>query len=389
MREGIPIQTLLWRTFTPAIVVIAIALGALVYSRLYDTILDGFSRKLVTTSALTGALIDPADHDWLIAQAVKPDADPEALEATPQYRRNVEPLRRIRRELGLTYLYSQVLGGPKDVFYVLDGTEGEEHSSIGAADELPAATRTGLRRAQTDGTIYISPIEFQEQWGLLKTAAAPMRGADGAITATAGADVNISVIQVATQNALFVSAMIGAASLLASALMTIWIVRWVAQPIEGLKGDALRIAVGDRAPPTALKAPREVARLREALADLAAHLTGSMRAAWTETLAHDRARNHETLAAALDGEGEVALADDGARRVIWAPPPHAGPEAALERAAMVDLAARFAADPELTAGWRGLALAEHGAVLAVDRKSGRAERASGSADAAAAWEAGA
>ena len=57
--EGTRIQTLLWRTFTPAIVLVAIGLGALVYTRLYDTILDGFARKLVTTSSLTGFRVTP------------------------------------------------------------------------------------------------------------------------------------------------------------------------------------------------------------------------------------------------------------------------------------------------------------------------------------------
>ena len=244
--EGTPIQTLLWRTFTPAIVVLAIGLGALVYTRLYDTILDGFSRKLVTTSALVGALIDPADHDFLI-QAARVRAPAESVEAMTQYQRNVAPMRRIRRELELTYLYSQVLGGTQDVIYVLDATEGDEHSPIGAEDELTPETRAGLRKTQADGSLYVSPIEFQEQWGLLKTAAAPVRDRQGKAVATAGADVNISVIEVATQNALLVSALIGVASLLASAMVTLLIVRWVARPIEALKAEALRIAAGDRA----------------------------------------------------------------------------------------------------------------------------------------------
>jgi hypothetical protein len=139
-----------------------------------------------------------------------------------------------------------------------------------------------------------------------------------------------------------------------------------------------------------MRAPREVARLREALADLAIHLTAVMRAAWSETLAHDRARNRETLEAALGGAaaGAVILFDDGATRGVWTPPAEGGSETALERQAMADLAARFAADPALAADWRALALAERGAVIAVDAASGKAERVCGSAAAARAWEAG-
>ncbi|MBU1374430.1 MAG: histidine kinase [Alphaproteobacteria bacterium] len=354
--DGIPIKSLLWRTFTPAIVILAVVLGALVYNRLYDTILDGFSRKLIATSALTGALIDPADHDFLI-RAAQVRAPAESVEAMPQYLRNVEPMRQIRKDLGLTYLYSQVLGGTKDVIYVLDSTVGEEHSNIGAEDELTAETRIGLGRTTRDGTPYVSPIEFQEQWGLLKTAAAPIRSRTGKIVATAGADVNISVIEVATQNALFASALIGVASLIASAIVTWLIVRWVALPIEGLKADALRIAAGDRAPPTQTASPREVSRLRGALADLAVHLVASMRSAWTDTLGRDRARNVELLSGVLGAAGPVTLVEG----VVWEASDD-GLEARLERRAMTLLAERFAADTTLAKAWRDLVRPVHGTV---------------------------
>lgn len=356
--DGIPIKALLWRTFTPAIVLLAIGLGALTYSRLYATILDGFSRKLLTVSALSGALLDPRDHDFLI-QAATVGAPADLMEARPEYLRQVTPLRRIRSELDLTYLYTQMLGGTKDVIYVLDSTLGEEHSAIGSEDELTAETRAGLKNVQQAGTIYVSPIEFQEQWGLLKTAAAPVRNQEGRIVATAGADVNISVIEVATQNALFASALIGVASLLVSALVTLLIARWVAAPIEGLKAEALRVAAGDRDPPAATRSPREVSRLRGALTDLASYLTTSMRVAWTETLAHDRARNVEVLDAVLGHAEPVVLVEDKARRIVWRPAADSL-DARLERKAMSALAGRFARDRKLAARWRELAVTAHG-----------------------------
>src|SRR3546814_16957963 len=95
------IQTLLLRTFLPAVVVVAILLAGLVYNRLYASILDGFERKLVTASALTGAMIDPADHDRLI-RAAPAGENPQAVEATPPYRRSVAPIPRLRAESTLT-----------------------------------------------------------------------------------------------------------------------------------------------------------------------------------------------------------------------------------------------------------------------------------------------
>ena len=142
----------------------------------------------------------------------------------------------------------------------------------------PSFHANGLSWFSAKGSVYVSPIQYQAQWGLLKTAAAPLRSASGRIAATMGADVNISVIQVATQNALFASALIGVASLLACALATLLILRFVAQPIEGLKADALRIAAGDRAPPQALRAPREVTALRAALGERAGTLFSALTA---------------------------------------------------------------------------------------------------------------
>lgn len=359
-REARPLKSRLWRTFTPAIVVLAIGLGGLVYTRLYDTILDGFSRKLVTTSALVGALIDPKDHDFLI-RAAEVRAPAESVEAMDQYLRNVEPMRRIRRDLDLTYLYTQVLGGTKDVIYVLDATEGEEHSPIGAEDELTEETRAGLRRTEAGGPIYVSPIEFQEQWGLLKTAAAPVRNSQGRIVATAGADVNISVIEVATQNALFASALIGLLSLLASAGVTFLIVRWVVVPIEGLKAEALRIAAGDRAPPAATPAPREVLRLRTALAELAARLIDDMRETWNSAKTEDRRRDETLLRDSLPPAAPVRIGEAGQRTVLWCPADDSL-EARLEAHAMTILAARLAADTRSAQGWAARVVARHGEI---------------------------
>src|SRR3546814_20281941 len=123
-------------------------------------------------------------------------------------------------------------------------------SSDLSEDELTNETRIGLTRVQDSGAVYVSPIEYQEQWGLLKTAAAPVYGVDGSITGSAGADVNISVIQVATQNALFMSAMIGIGSILACILVAMALVRRIARPIEALTAAMLKIAGGGPPPLT-------------------------------------------------------------------------------------------------------------------------------------------
>jgi hypothetical protein len=339
--EGIPIQTLLLRVFLPAVAVVALGLGLLSYNRLYDTILDGFDRKLITTSALTAAMIDGRDHDRLIAIA-RTEPETDAAEHSPEYLRAVVPMRRIRNELDITYLYTQVLGGKKDIIYVLDSTEGDEHSQIGSEDDLPKETLAGVRRAQTRGSIHLSPIEYQEQWGLLKTAAAPLRGAHGRIVATAGADVNVSLIRTATQNALFTSVVIGMASLLACTLVILMIVRSIAQPLDRLRQEALRIAGGDHRPLAAFPAPSDIADLRDALAESTSAMTSDLAAARSRALTAQQEAGVAALAAELAALAagsplhfEGTVVDDT--------------DAMLRRAAAAHLADRAAADPALAA----------------------------------------
>ncbi|WP_052730274.1 HAMP domain-containing protein [Sphingomonas sp. SRS2] len=344
MRRSVPIQTLLLRVFLPAIAIVAIGLGVLTYNRLYATILEGFDRKLITTSALTGAMIDGRDHDRLIAAArAAPEADKAAeVEHSREYLSHIRPMRRIREELGLTYLYTQILGGDQDIIYVLDSSEGDEHSLIGSEDDLPDETLAGVRRSIARGTIHLSPIEYQEQWGLLKTAAAPLRAGNGRITATAGADVNVSLIQVATQNALFTSVVIGMASLLACVLAVLLVVRSIARPLDRLRQEALRIAGGDHAPLAPFPAPRDIARLRTALADSAAAMTGRLADARDAFLAERQRGALTAIGAGLRQAGDAPA-------LQFAGPTAQDSDALLRRAAAARLAARVAADPDLAA----------------------------------------
>lgn len=362
-RTHIGIQALLLRTFLPVVMLSALLFAALVYTMLHDSILRQFDDRLVATSALTGALIDPADHDWLI-DAAKAGRDPAAVEADSRYRRNVDPMRRIREKLGLTYLYTQVRRGDEEIFYILDATEGEEHSPAGSVDRLPAETMAGLRSVQAEQGIYVSPVEYQEQWGLLKTAAAPVYGADGRIAGTAGADVNVSVIQVATQTILFQSAMIGIASILICLFVTLQIMRRVARPIERLTQDALRIAAGDNHPPADIRSPKEVGALRDSLARLGDHVTEERDHAVADAARHRLADSERRLLAGHDAERPVVLLADGPdRQLFWLVTGATGLASALAARAMVRLGERAADQSELRSALESLADLEQGALL--------------------------
>ena len=375
-RKPVPIKTLLLRTFLPAVVVVAMLLAALVYNLLYTSILDGFDRKLITTSSLTGAMIDPADHDRLI-QIAHDGGDPEVVERTITYRRNTDPIRRIRERLGLTYLYTQVIGGPSDVLYILDGSEGDDHSPIGYEDDLPDDTMAGLARVEKEKSIYVSPIEYQDEWGLLKTAAAPILGSRGGTSGSAGADVNISVIQVATQNALFASAMIGIGSILVCLMVALVLVRQIAAPIEVLTEDTLRIAAGDRRKPADVKGPREVGRLREALGRLAEKMSSHADHRSALMSEHEDKARLDLLrqAGAQSANAPRQIVDSDGLLVAWIPGSGSEAETLLAARSMDLLARRISAKPELARNWPELADTKNGDVIVVDATAGTVELA--------------
>ncbi len=366
-RKSVPIKTLLLRIFVPAVVLVSMLLAIFVYNWLYSTIIDGFDRKLTTTSALTGALIDPVDHDQLIRAAFAKE-DSDVVEQSAPYLQNVIPIRQIRSKLDLTYLYTQAAGGSQDVTYILDGSEGDDHSPIGSEDDLPDMTMKGLNNTEAGKEIYVSPIEYQEQWGLLKTALAPVYGSDGQITATAGADVNISVIQVATQNTLFASALIGIGSILACLLVALMIVRRVAGPIETLKDDALKFAAGDGHESLRAAAPREVSGLRDALAALAEKMAMAKVSRETTAARHENDADAALLlqAAGLNGQEMVKLTEENGARIFWIPGSDGKVETVLASRSMVRLAEHFLKNPALAKNWRSLADNDHGACLVVD-----------------------
>lgn len=368
-RRRIGIKALLLRTFLPAVAILALLLAVLVYQWLHAIILQQFDERLIAVSAISGAMVDPSDHDRLIAMA-QAGGDPAVIEASDLYRRNVDPMRQIRTALGLTYLYTQVQGRPEEVVYILDSGDGEDHSPIGSADRLPAETMAGLRAVQQDGSLYISGVQYQDQWGLLKTAAAPFYRADGQIGGTAGADVNVSVLRVATQTILFQSALIGIASIMLCLLATFYIMRRVARPMEKLTQEALRLATGDYRPPAEFRAAREVSALRDSLAQMAQHGRQDQQQAMMDRADHRVRQSEQHLCRAHAAVvAPILLVTTATRDVMWLP---TGAEAApyglaaqLEARAIARLAAKMAGNDPLIDAAELLVDGDHGALLSL------------------------
>ena len=230
------LQSFLLLVVVPPIVVLTVLWAGQLYGFLNTAIIEGFDRKLAAISRVTGGFIKGEDH-----QSIEETGDENSI----LYRKYVEPMRRVMAATGLTYLYTQVLSDtPPKCRYIIDATQGEEHSAIGFEDSLPIADYRGAEKVILYGTVFIGRIQSTANWGLLKSAFAPIYDADQNIHAMAGADVNVTVINEKTRLSLFAVASLGVAALLLAAYASYFFAKRLTLPLNRLKDYALSIASG-------------------------------------------------------------------------------------------------------------------------------------------------
>lgn len=182
-------------------------------------------------------------------------------ENTPAYQQYIVPMRRIDQRLNLTYVYTQIVSGDSEISYVLDATEGEEHTPIGYVETLSPQKFNEVNYVASTGRVHLSGIQPWEEWGLLKVAYAPILDEHGSVVAMSGADINISIITQKTRVALFRVMSVGIVSLVVGMLASVYIARRMTRPLEELKEAALRIAAGQYGKQIHLSNPKEIAEL--------------------------------------------------------------------------------------------------------------------------------
>lgn len=162
------------------------------------------------------------------------------------YMRYVEPMRRIRSALDITYLYTQNLVPGDSIQYILDSTPlGDDHSPIGTREALESDTDIqGLEGVVDRGAVYSSGIEDSEDWGLLKSAYAPINLTDGGNSGMVGTDISVSTIQDRTQIALAKVGLVTIVVLFLGGLGSILISLRLTGPLAAVQEGASRVAAG-------------------------------------------------------------------------------------------------------------------------------------------------
>ena len=217
----------------------------------------------------------------------------------PLYRKYMEPMRAIQRKQNVSYIYTQVLREPYAIAYVLDASEGEDQALIGGRDVVPREDYEDAQQVMVRNEVRANRLRQFERWGLLKVSAGPIHDSRGRSTATAGVDVNISIIQRKTRQALIEVLALSAAVWLAVAALAILMARRLTRTLGLLKGAALTVAAGRYGHELALRSPRELVRVAEAFARLSRNLKETFFRIGRETAALEFERSRQDLARRL------------------------------------------------------------------------------------------
>ncbi|GAB1489245.1 hypothetical protein MASR2M8_16980 [Opitutaceae bacterium] len=171
-------------------------------------------------------------------------------------------LRSLQNQVGTKFLYTQQIHNLDLITYGLDASMGDDHSPLLSMDELPPEAIEPVQQMLSDGTLYVSGIQRWDQWGLLKSAMAPIFDpTTGRVTAVAGADIDIGTIQFDTHQALVVTVSAGLFLMLGAGLLSLVISRQLTTPLNVIRAGALRAAAGDYSQRVEISRPRELTEL--------------------------------------------------------------------------------------------------------------------------------
>jgi len=126
------------------------------------------------------------------------------------------------------------------------------------------------------GTVYSSGIEDSEDWGLLKSAYAPIFEDGDGITGMVGTDISVSTIQDRTQIALAKVGLVTIVVLFLGGLGSILISLRLTGPLAAVQEGATRVAAGRRGERLAAPRLRDLADLTTSFNEMTQKLTSAV-----------------------------------------------------------------------------------------------------------------
>lgn len=232
-------------------------------------------------------------------------------EQAPLFLHYVEPMRHIRENLDLTFLYTLILGGDdgRQIIYVIDSNTDENHTNIGYEETDPADE--GMVDVVLKDKVHLSKIEFWEEWGLFKCGFSPLYDKSDEVTGMAGADVNVSVITKKTHVALFKVFVVGFIAVALGSLLALTMVRRLTKPLDQLKNSALQVAAGRYGQNIEVNGPRELTQLTRIFNAMSQSLHHSIEELTQSTRQLERERKAQAIDRTLARQADARRYHDG------------------------------------------------------------------------------
>jgi hypothetical protein len=259
-----------------------VELITMVYDATTDSML-GTSTSLVRINTQTGAV------------SAKGFVAAFGQEQGPIYRRYAAAMGRIIHRTKLTFLYTQAVSGRNRITYGIDGTMGKNHSPLLSVDVLPESEIAGIQRLMTEGSLHVTEVRHWQEWGLIKSAFAPLFDATGRPMGMAGADVDITTIQYQMREALVITFGAGVVTLVIAGILILFIARQLTVPLAKIKAAALHAAAGDYTRHASVIRPSELRDLASRFSQTTAAIGHHVVELRETVLARQAARDHAAL----------------------------------------------------------------------------------------------
>lgn len=192
----------------------------------------------------------------------------------------IAAMRRTKEKAGLTFIFTQTVPEGKLFRYVLDEAEKEFHAAIGDPDVTPdEEDARSLREAAAKDAVYVSRIKQWEDWGILKSAYAPIhsRRSPNQVRALVGIDIDVGLIRTKTSVALAQVGIVALASLLVGGFIAIFIARRLTLPLARVKDVAIQVAAGQYGHQIEVREPWELAELSRSFNRMSRTLSNTVR----------------------------------------------------------------------------------------------------------------
>ncbi len=281
--QGIKLQNLILLMVLPVLFILTGLYAFQNYYTLYATIIDGFDRKLLAISTTSSSFIDGDEH-------IKIKNEEDEL-----YKKYVNPMKQILQDTELTYHYTLIPQKDNKITYILDATDGEDHSDAGTIEENPEKEAIRLDLIMQSAQASLSDIQEFDIWGQLKIGSAPILNSKGEVSGLVGADVNISTINAKTSQVMLMVFGIGVAAFILATWISFMIAGKLINPIDNIKQAALQVAAGKFGTQVEIKQPLELKELAIAFNKISKSLEDSDKKEAMHTLEQTDFRKIQSL----------------------------------------------------------------------------------------------